>query len=322
MRSFPISQYFKAGYYALRNNLAREHLYPLYASFKLHRACPLTCSFCKYWREKTPILDTEGVKAVLDNLAGSSVAVVSFEGGEPLLRHDLMEILSHARKYPLVLQMTTAGVNLKKYPIEDYVKCLDFLHISIDEGHENLHLLDQLESFRFAGVGLAVQIVVTRETLPLLEEKVRRIAGVSAQAVLMPAVREDGLPDQYPDPGEFRTAVRALNRAYPGCIVTTDGFLDKIGLPHGCSAASVIIDCDGRLYYPCSVLDKKAIDLTQDSLMDFLLSKEARRSRAEMRLCRRRCGWYQYFAVGTYIEPRYVYSSLEPYLRQNRNGIE
>jgi MoaA/NifB/PqqE/SkfB family radical SAM enzyme len=321
MRSAPISRYLKAGYYAVRNNVAREHLYPLFASFKLHRACPLACSYCKYWREKPPsVLDTNGVKAVLDNLARSSVMVVSLEGGEPLFRRDLMDILKHARKLPFILQLTTAGINLERYPIAEYVKYLDFLHISIDEGHENLYLLDRLDTFRSFGIGLAIQIVVTVETLPFLEEKIRRIADAGARAVLMPAAQEEGLDCQLPDPIEFGSTVRSLKAAYPGCIVTPDGFLEKIGLEHGCSAASIIIDCDGRLYYPCSVMDQKTIDLTRDSLMEFVVSTDAQELRARMHQCRRRCCWYQYFAVGTYIEPKYVHSSVTPYLKWIWNG--
>ncbi len=321
MRSAGMLRYLRAGYYAVRNSVARDHLYPLYASVKLERACPLRCDYCKYWREKVAMLDTDGVRAVLDNLARSSVLVVSFEGGEPLLRRDLGEILRHARRRQFIVQMTTSGFNLHRYPMEEYARWLDFLHVSIDEGHQNLHLFDQLDWLRSLGMGVAVQVVVTPETLPFLAEKVKRIAAADAQAVLMPAVQENGLASQYPDPRLFRSTVRSLKREFPGCIVTTDGFLDKIALHgRGCSAASIIVDCDGRLYYPCSVLDQKTIDLTRDSLMGYVVSEDAGRLRARMRDCRRACGWYQYFAVGSYIEPRYFYSSIKPYLRWIGDG--
>ena len=132
MRSLAPSVYLKCAFYALRNNLASDHRYPHYASFKLTRACPLTCSYCKYWRERPELLDTDGVKAVIDNLAKSSIAILSFEGGEPLYRHDLVEILQHARQYPLILQLTTAGVKIDEAWLERAALYLDFLHISID----------------------------------------------------------------------------------------------------------------------------------------------------------------------------------------------
>jgi len=79
-----------------------EAVYPFYASLKLTNRCHFRCSFCNVWKEKTPELPTEEFCRLLENLGHSSVILVSFEGGEPLLRKDLEELLRfhHQRKKP------------------------------------------------------------------------------------------------------------------------------------------------------------------------------------------------------------------------------
>jgi 3-methyladenine DNA glycosylase AlkD len=59
--------------------------------------------------------------------------------------------------------------------MKEYGKHIDYLHISIDEGHGNLKFFDRLEEFQSYGPEICIQIVVTKETLSALEEKVKEI---------------------------------------------------------------------------------------------------------------------------------------------------
>jgi radical SAM protein with 4Fe4S-binding SPASM domain len=55
-------------------------------------------------------LTTREAQRLIDDLADSGVRIVIFSGGEPLLRPDLFELLSHARKRGIAPQLSTNGV--------------------------------------------------------------------------------------------------------------------------------------------------------------------------------------------------------------------
>ena len=129
-------------------NRAGGVVYPFYASLKVSQTCNFKCRFCEVWRNPSPGLPTEDLKTVIDNLGRSSVFLLTIEGGEPLLRPDIFEILQHIRKQDVYLLLVTSERGLRTdYPMRTYCKYIDFLHISIDEGHGNLEMFDELEEF-------------------------------------------------------------------------------------------------------------------------------------------------------------------------------
>jgi len=314
MKRLPVSKYLKTLHYALQNRRAGESIYPFYASYKVTHKCNLRCEFCNVWMEDTPDLKKDDVFKVIDNIANSSIIVLSLEGGDPLVRKDLGEILKYAYTKPFTLFFTTNGHLLDKRPMKEYGKYVDYLHISIDEGHDNLEFFDRLEEFQSYGPEICVQTVVTKDTMDVLEEKVKRVYEVNARTVVMPACHLDGTDDFYPDPSKFRDLIIKLKKKYPNTITTPRGFLDNINKPHGCSTSSVIIDSDGGLFYPCRTVGQRLYNFTEGSFMDFLKTEEAKKAREDMKNCTRRCGWYQYFATDVFASPRTLLSFLSPYI--------
>jgi MoaA/NifB/PqqE/SkfB family radical SAM enzyme len=314
MKTLPIKKILETIRYAAINRLKGESIYPFYASYKITHKCTLRCSFCNVWMEKTPDLSKEGVMKVLDNLANSSIVVLSLEGGDPLMRKDLGDILKYAHEKPFYLFFTTNGHLLDKRPMGDYGKHIDYLHISIDEGHDNLEFFDRLEEFQSFGPEICVQVVVTKDSIHAIEEKVKRVYDAGARTVIMPACHLDGTDDYYPDPQQFRKEILRLKKLYPNTITTPKGFLNNINKPHGCSTSSIIIDSDGGLFYPCRTIGKRLFNFTEGSFIEFLKTKEAKQARAEMKKCQRSCGWYQYFATDAFASPHSIISSLSPYL--------
>jgi len=314
MKKLPIQKYLKTTKYALVNRLAHESIYPFYASYKVTHKCGLRCKFCNVWLEKTPDLPKEDVFTVIDNIANSSIIVLSIEGGDPLVRKDLGDILQYACQKPFTLFFTTNGHLLDKRPMDEYGKYIDYLHISIDEGHGNLEFFERLEEFQSYGPEICVQIVVTKETMPELEKKVKRICEVGARTVVMPACHLDGTDDFYPTPEEFKKEIIRLKKIYKNTITTPTGFLDNINEPHGCSTSSIIIDSDGGLFYPCRTVGQRLYNFTEGSFMEFLKTETAKKARNDMKNCNRSCGWYQYFATDVFASPRTLLSSLSPYL--------
>jgi MoaA/NifB/PqqE/SkfB family radical SAM enzyme len=198
--------------------------------------------------------------------------------------------------------------------MEKYGKHIDYLHISIDEGHDNLEFFDRLEDYQSYGPEICIQIVVTKETMPSLEDKVKRIHQVNARTVVMPACHLDGTDDYYPDPNTFKEEIIRLKKLYKNTITTPRGFLDNINKPNGCSTSSIIIDSDGGLFYPCRTVGKRIYNFTEGSFMDFLKTENAKKARKDMKNCKRSCGWYQYFATDVFASPSSMVSSLSPYI--------
>ncbi len=312
MRLLPAKKYTKVAGFIANNFLGREVKYPFYASYKITNKCNMRCKFCNVWMEKTPDLPTEDVFKVLDNLGESSITLLSLEGGEPLRRKDLGKILKYAHTKPFYLFFTTNGLLLDRAPMKEYGQYIDYLHISIDEGHKNLDMLESIGEYqKYAPV--CVQTVVTREDLGVLEDKVKMVYKANARTVIMPAVHLDKTDDFYPDTENFKKEITRLKKTYKNTITTPYGYLERINKPHGCSPSSIIIDCDGVIFYPCRILQKKTCDLTKVSLMDYLNSKEAAMLRAKMRACNKNCGWYQYYATNSFTSVREFYSTMKPY---------
>jgi MoaA/NifB/PqqE/SkfB family radical SAM enzyme len=323
IRRLPAAKYLRVARALFANKLAGDGLHPFYASFKLTRRCRFACPFCNVKDEPIPDRETGAIKRVLDNLSASSVLLVSFEGGEPLLRNDLGELLRYAHSKNFYLLLTTSERRLENYPLLEYATYVDFFHVSIDEGHDNLEMFERLEEFRGYETRLSVQTVVTRGTIAALARKAELCFRANAGLVVMPAVHMNGTVDVFPDLDALGAEVERLKRTYPETISTPDGFFRAAR--HGrCSPASVIIDSDCRLYYPCHILERKGPDLSEVPLMDYLRSDEAGRRRKIMRACERRCGWYQYFSTESYVAPvsllRTLKSALSPVSARKRPG--
>jgi MoaA/NifB/PqqE/SkfB family radical SAM enzyme len=296
-----------------RNIWARSPVFPFYASLKLTSRCHFKCPFCNVKADACPDLTTADVKAILRNLSRSSVLMTSFEGGEPLLRKDIEELLAYARHRRFYLLFTTSAKNLLSYPIDRYARYIDFLHVSIDEGHNNMELFDSLGELSQLPLGLSVQTVVTPDTISALDDKVRICRENGAGIVVIPAAVMNGAKDCFPNMQKLERKIKYLRRLYPNTIHTPAGFFDAYR-GGKCSSASVIIAPDGRLYYPCHILGQKGPDMRVTDLAEWVTSSEAANLRKQMKRCARNCGWYQYYAINSYTSLTSVADALKPAL--------
>jgi MoaA/NifB/PqqE/SkfB family radical SAM enzyme len=312
-RTLPPSKWIRTFGHWLDNSV-RGVRHPFYASFKVTNRCAFTCSFCNIWKMDKHDLDTETLLRILRNLGRSSVLLVSFEGGEPLLRKDIKILLEEARRQPFYVMFTTSQRKLVKYPWEEYARYIDFLEISIDEGHENLELFEQLPQMCGYGMDVTVQTVVREEDLGAMEEKVKLSRAAGARILLMPAVELEEAIHAYPPFQKFEAAVKALKKRYPATIITPNGYFRRVRMKRGgCQPDSLVINADGTLAYPCRPREDRGIRMDLVDLKTWLKSGEATEARATMAACERQCGWYQYFATPTFSSLRDLPDALRPY---------
>jgi len=246
--------------------------------------------------------------------------MTSFEGGEPLLRDDIGELLGFARRCRFYLLFTTSVKNLESYPLHEYAKYIDFLHVSIDEGHDNLELFEALPRLARLPLQVSVQTVVTADTVDALDKKVKACSDAGANIVIIPAAHMDKTENHFPDIGRLEAAMARLRKTFPATIHTPSGYFDAYRKGR-CSPASVIVAPDGRLYYPCHILGRKGPDLRTVDLNLWCRSREARKGRSLMKQCGRNCGWYQYYAIDSYTSLVSVYDALKPVLMRKKKSV-
>jgi radical SAM family uncharacterized protein len=86
---------------------------PLFCGHKLTYNCNLRCKMCPFWKRSGEDLSLEREKGILKRIYDSGACGIAFEGGEPLLRNDLVEILAFARSLPLHTSLITNGTLLE-----------------------------------------------------------------------------------------------------------------------------------------------------------------------------------------------------------------
>jgi MoaA/NifB/PqqE/SkfB family radical SAM enzyme len=86
---------------------------PLFCGHKLTYNCNLRCKMCPFWKRPSQDPSLEQEKAILKEVYKSGACGIAFEGGEPLLRKDLVEILAFSRSLPLHTSLITNGTLLE-----------------------------------------------------------------------------------------------------------------------------------------------------------------------------------------------------------------
>ncbi|MGZ4903329.1 MAG: radical SAM protein [Halobacteriota archaeon] len=272
------------------SNYARgEFDHPFYASFKITHRCNLRCAFCNVWADKMPDLHTSDVYSIIDNLSRSSTFTISFEGGEPLLRKDIGEVLRYTHDCSNYILFTTNGLLIDKRPFEEYARYFDFLELSIDEGHGNVHLLDRLDYFSDLGIKTTVQTVVTKHDLATIEQKVEKVHEHGHKILIMPAFAFEGTEDLTPDLMELRAIIAQLKRRYGTTLTTSSSYIQSFDAPYTCRTLSIMIEPNGDLIYPCMPIGAKLGNLLDSDLRALMTSERAKADRQKMLGCDKHC---------------------------------
>lgn len=148
--------------------------FPIIAGHKLQYSCNLKCKMCPFWRrEDETLLNLEDEIRIMDSLKKAGVSFLGFEGGEPLLRRDIGDILYESKRR-FHTSMVTNGWLLKA-KIEEIRDSLNYMFVSLDgigEVHDRLR--GMAGSFRHAVEGIeaakgympiAISSTITRENM-------------------------------------------------------------------------------------------------------------------------------------------------------------
>lgn len=166
-----------------------QHLAPPLALLaELTHRCPLACPYCSNPVEMARAgqeLGTEGWRRVISEAAALGVLQIHFSGGEPLVRRDLEEMVSHSASVGLYTNLITSAVMLDQARLDTLVESgLDHVQISVQDaetvsaerigGMRGAHAkkLAAAARVRAAGLPLTINAVVHRQNLDRLEQMI------------------------------------------------------------------------------------------------------------------------------------------------------
>lgn len=114
---------------------------PLHMVWLATNACTARCLHCSSnsTRRSPNELQTEEVFDLIDQLQSSGVIDFGISGGEPLIRHDLFEIIGHAKSRGMSVGVASNGAKLPRATAQRLADLkLNRLQISLD-GHPRAH---------------------------------------------------------------------------------------------------------------------------------------------------------------------------------------
>jgi cyclic pyranopterin phosphate synthase len=105
-----------------------------YLRISLTDACNFRCSYCRGSEVYKPSKDLtrEEITLMVKVFSKYGLKTVRFTGGEPLLRNDIVEIVSSVRNYVEDITLTTNGYFLKKFAKPLKEAGLKRLNVSLD----------------------------------------------------------------------------------------------------------------------------------------------------------------------------------------------
>lgn len=104
--------------------------------------CNLKCKHCQasmFLNKSSESLSTQKWKCIITELAKSGCITIGFLGGEPLLRKDIFEIMSHARSLGIKVTLTTNGILLTEKTISKLIELKCSVFISLDGHNPDTH---------------------------------------------------------------------------------------------------------------------------------------------------------------------------------------
>lgn len=106
--------------------------------------CQCRCGHC-FAANQQPLpekdeLSTFKVTNLIDDLSKSGVTEVCFSGGEPLLRNDILDLISYSHRKGMVARLITNGILLSEQKVVDLKNAgLNWCSVSIDSSEATIH---------------------------------------------------------------------------------------------------------------------------------------------------------------------------------------
>jgi len=313
--------------------LTENSFHPLFVHFECTYRCNMRCSFCNVWKRNIFTNEASALefKQKLLECWDLGCLVISYTGGEPLLREDIGELLEFSsRKIGFFTGLVTNGLLLDK-KINEISKYADFLAVSFDVNDEKTFnktrgvdafekVKKNIERVRRMGIEINLFSVITKETFGFMNDTIEFAKSLNMPIHFSPV---DSVPREFvetSDAGKLKIddtnkVLKKLaeeKKKYRKIHFENDyiKFQSSGGFNRfiRCSSASTTVSLkpDASIVLPCPFFTLMAIK-KNENLRSRLNSEEARR-------IIHKCGKWN-FCKNCSINCMYVVSLLDhPYL--------
>jgi MoaA/NifB/PqqE/SkfB family radical SAM enzyme len=289
---------------------------PFILNHKVNIACDCRCRFCNSWQiEERPesLMALDEIKSMLDQAAAVGMLSYSAWGGEPLLREDTHEIMSHARKRGFFTALSTNG-SLLADRADEFIPHTSLFLISLD-GIEKTHdkvrgfpgLFDRvvkgIELLRGRGATVRLFYNVNMMTLEDVAGAAKLAKELSVSIFYFPVVKFPGYNDQITldrdtEAQVFGRIIGLKREGYP--VLNLNSYLrvvrDGSGIKCHFPGYHIYVDYDGTAYTCDLGPDRKLAvwgDVREADLSALFKSEEFRAKARELincNACRLNCG--------------------------------
>ena len=136
---------------------------------------------CPFWKRPSPDSSIDQEKAILRQVYNSGACGIAFEGGEPLLRTDLVEILAFSRSLPLHTSLITNGTLLESRvdEISPYINGVIYVSLDgLDKTHDKIRGVDGCFKKAIRGITAAARKVPVTINTTIMAENLNEIEGM------------------------------------------------------------------------------------------------------------------------------------------------
>jgi len=221
--------------------------YPLSVTYIATYRCNFACRYCDVFTYKAREMTTSEALSMIDEFASIGARRFSFNGGEPLLRADIGELVARCKARGLFTTMFTNGSlvagNLRK------IKDLDILSVSLD-GPEDVHdaqrmkgsfarVVEGIKAAKGAGVKVWTNTVLTSLNLGRVDEVVALAESLGVKMIFQPVIDyshssgSKSINGLKALDGDYARAIERLRdlKRQGAPIVHSDEYLDYIKVP-------------------------------------------------------------------------------------------
>jgi len=223
---------------------------------------------CPFWKRISPNSSLEQEKRILKRVYDSGVVGIAFEGGEPLLRQDLVDILAFSRSLPLHTSIITNGTLLESR-IEEIAPYINgVVYVSLDglkKTHDAIRGVDGSFSKAVRGINAAKEKVSVTINTTIMAENVDEIESLVELAKELGARISVAVAHEYCNVNASSAAtdqtskiahrlIKMKREGYP--LVNSIGYFKVIAKEKKWQCkpwAMVNIDPNGNVVLPCYV---------------------------------------------------------------------
>jgi len=187
--------------------LSRKNQCPISAMADLTWRCNFQCKHCYQVKKAREELDCREWEKIFDKLQDAGVLMLTFSGGEPLIKRDFFDIALSARRKNFLLKLKTNGY-LVDENIVSFLKDTAFeqVHLSFYSSEPEIHdfvtgvkgsherVVEAVKLLRSSGIGVRLSIPVMKLNAKQIPQMMRFASKWGCECVVDPSltVCEDG----------------------------------------------------------------------------------------------------------------------------------